>query len=101
MHTLHIEHAITDYDTWHGAFARFEGARARAGVRAHRVQQPVDDGCYVVVDLDFDTTAQAQAFLDFLRLRVWSSSDASPALAGAPSTRILTLREAGPDGAPG
>lgn len=91
MTTLHIEHPITDFDQWTTAFERFAAARAQAGVRAHRVLRPVDDPAYVLVDLDFDDTLAAEAFLDFLRTRVWSSPQASPALAGTPVTRILRL----------
>ena len=47
MATLHIEHPITDLQTWLGAFARFEDARRKAGVRAQRVCQPVDDEKYI------------------------------------------------------
>ena len=43
MATLHIEHPITDFGTWHAAFARFADARSRAGVREQRVLRPVDD----------------------------------------------------------
>jgi hypothetical protein len=43
MATLHIEHEITDLETWLGAFSRFEEARNKAGVRAQRVAQPIDD----------------------------------------------------------
>jgi hypothetical protein len=32
MATLHIEHEITDLETWLGAFGRFEEARGKAGV---------------------------------------------------------------------
>jgi hypothetical protein len=31
MPTLHIEHAISDLDTWLGAFAKFEGSRGLEG----------------------------------------------------------------------
>jgi hypothetical protein len=89
MPTLHIEHAVTDFETWSGAFVRFADARRRAGVRSHRVQQPVDDPNYVLVDLDFDTATAAEAFLEFLRTTVWATTDNSPALAGTPRTRIL------------
>lgn len=89
MVTLHIEHPITDFDTWRAAFGRFEPVRAQHGVRAVNVQQPVDDPRYVVVDLDFDTTAEAEAMLAFLRAKVWASPDSAPALVGAPQTRIL------------
>ncbi|HET9599932.1 MAG TPA: hypothetical protein VFP08_00025 [Acidimicrobiales bacterium] len=89
MATLHIEHSITDLATWLSAFDHFREARQAAGVRATRVQQPVDRSDYVVIDLDFDTSERAQAFLDFLRTTVWATSDLSPALVGAPSTTIL------------
>src|SRR5215210_647550 len=90
MATLHIEHAITDLRTWLGAFTRFEAARQKAGVRAHRVSQPVDDDKYIYVDLDFDTVEQAAAFRRFLENDVWVSRDASPGLGGAPTARVLT-----------
>ena len=87
--TLHIEHPVTDYVTWKTAFDRFADVRSRSGVEAERVQQPVDDARYVVIDLDFATTAQAAAFLQFLTTEVWASPERSPALAGAPRTAIL------------
>lgn len=90
MATLHIEHAITDLPTWLGAFNRFADARAGAGVRATRVHQPVDDDHYIYVQLDFDDSAAAEAFLGFLRTVVWASADASPGLGGAPTGRVLT-----------
>jgi hypothetical protein len=89
MPTLHIEHPITDFDTWSSAFSRFADARRRAGVRAHRVQRPIDDPKYVVIDLDFDTNEGAQAFLSFLKKDVWGNQVNSPALAGEPLTMIL------------
>jgi hypothetical protein len=58
-------------------------------VLADRVRRPVDDPRFVVIDLDFATTTEAEKFLRFLRERVWSSGENAPALAGAPQTRIL------------
>jgi hypothetical protein len=87
--TLHIEHAITDYGTWNAAFQRFAEFRQQSGVRGQRVQQPVGDPRYVVIDLDFDTLSEAEKFLGFLQANVWSSSGNAPALAGTPQTRIL------------
>lgn len=87
--TLHIEHAISDFDQWHRAFERFADRRAQAGVLGQRVQQPVDDPRYVVIDLDFDTVDGAHRFLDFLQTQVWSSHANAPALIGTPQTRIL------------
>jgi len=93
MPTLHIEHPITDFPTWKTAFDRFAPARKEAGVRRHRVQRTVDDPAYVVVDLDFDTAAEAERFLGFLQTRVWSSPDSAPALVGSPHTRIMETAE--------
>jgi len=91
VHTLHIEHAVTDFETWNTAFARFADLRRQSGVRHQRVQRPVDDPRYVVIDLDFDNAAEAAGFLGFLQASVWSSPGNSPALAGTPRTRILEL----------
>jgi hypothetical protein len=90
MATLHIEHAISDLDTWLGAFGRFAEARTNAGVKAERVHQPVDDDRYIYVELDFDETEQAEGFKNFLEARVWSNPDASPALEGTPRARVLS-----------
>ena len=91
MPTLHIEHAVVDFELWSSAFDRFAEFRAMAGVRAHRVHQPFDDPHYVVIDLDFDTVDEAEKFLTFLRGKIWASPENAPALVGTPQTRILEL----------
>ncbi|MDP3891579.1 hypothetical protein [Nocardioides sp.] len=95
--TLHIEHTITDYKTWKGAFDRFADARARGGVSAQRVRLQEDDASQVVIDLDFDSTAQARAFSTFLHEKVWGTANA-PALVGTPTTRILVDPSVSPAG---
>jgi hypothetical protein len=87
--TLHIEHAITDLKTWLSAFGAFADARRQAGVHAERIQQPIDDDNYVVLDLDFGSADQAADFLHFLENQVWAVPDNAPALAGTPRTMIL------------
>ncbi len=91
MTTLRIEHAVHDYVTWKTAFDSFAEARAKAGVRSFAIRQPVDDPKYLMLDLEFDTTVEAEAFAKFLQQHVWSSPASSPALASAPQTRILDL----------
>ena len=61
MPTLHIEHPITDFATWKAAFDRFAPAREASRVLHHRIQRPIDDPRYIVIDLDFDTDAEAKA----------------------------------------
>lgn len=89
MNILHIEHPVTDFATWRAAFDRFAPARANAGVRSARIQRPLDDERYVLVELDFDDYDSAAGFLGFLESTVWSVPANSPALAGSPRTRIL------------
>lgn len=96
MATLHIEHPITDLETWLGAFTRFGEARRTAGVRSVRVSRPVDDDTYIYVALDFDSVEEATAFKGFLESDVWSSAEASPALDGTPTARVLTEVNVGP-----
>lgn len=91
MTTLRIEHAIHDYDLWKRAFDGLADARATAGVRGFVIRRPVDDPSYLMIDLEFDDPNGAEAFATFLTQRVWSSPASSPALAGAPRTRILDL----------
>jgi hypothetical protein len=91
MATLRIEHAIHDYQTWQKAFDSFAEARTKAGVRSFAVRQPVNDPKYLMLDLEFDTAGQAEAFAELLHQRVWSSPTSSPALAGAAQTQILDL----------
>ena len=91
MPTLHIEHPVTEFSLWQSAFDRFAAYRAQAGVLSQRIEQPIHDPHYVVIDLDFDTAAEAEAFLGFLQTKVWSSSEKAPALAGIPHTKILEL----------
>jgi hypothetical protein len=71
------------------AFARFGAARPKAGVRAHRVRQPLDDDHYIHVDLDFGSIEEALAFQESLETTVWASPEASPALGRTPRTRVL------------
>jgi hypothetical protein len=87
MHTLKIEHAIRDFATWQAAFERDPIGRQRAGVRRYRVCRPADDPSYVIIDLDFDGAAQAEAFLQALQ-QVWRRPEQSPGLAreGTPAS---------------
>jgi hypothetical protein len=54
------------------------------------VFQPFDDPHYIVVNLRFETVDAASDFRKFLTEVVWASPENSPALAGAPTARVLT-----------
>jgi hypothetical protein len=91
MATLRIEHAIYDYESWQEAFDSFAEARTKAGVRSFAIRQPMDDPKYLMLDLEFATAGQAEAFATFLRERVWSSPTSSRRSLGGPD-RILDVR---------
>ncbi len=94
MDTLRVELEVRDYGLWRSAFDKDAGGRERSGVRRYRIFRPVDDDHEVMLDLDFDTAADAGAFLDILQTKVWPSSDKAPAIVGAPTTRILQVADA-------
>lgn len=89
MTSLHIEHPITDLTTWTTAFTALAEVRRQAGVRAEQVRHPVGDPKFIVLDLEFDSTDQAEAFLQFLQSQVWAVPENSPALAGTPEAKVL------------
>ena len=72
---------------------KYAEAWSDSAVQAAAVASPVDDPRYVVIDLAFRTAEEAAQFLGILRSKVWSTPANSPALAGAPITRVLTTEE--------
>ena len=92
MIILHIEHPIRDFDTWKKAFESDPAGRERSGVRRYQILRPIDDPNFVIIDLDFESTTAAEAFLAAMR-KVWQSAAAAPALAGSPQTRIVEVVE--------
>jgi hypothetical protein len=93
MYVLQIEHPVRDFSTWKGAFDRFSGKRQESGVRRHQVLRPTEDPNYVVIELEFESSREAESFVAWLRREVWSSREAAPALMGEPQTRIVETVE--------
>lgn len=60
-------------------------------MRRYRVLRQVDDPNYVTVDLEFDSTDQAEAMQDGLR-NLWRRVEAE-GLIGSPQARILEAVE--------
>ena len=91
MHTLMIEHPIGDFEIWKKAFASDPAGRKQSGVRRYRVFRPIDDPKYVMINLDFDGAAEAEAFLESMR-KVWSRVDLSPGLLRDPGAARVSPR---------
>jgi hypothetical protein len=95
MSILQIEHPVRDYDGWKRAFDSDPIGRKAGGVRRHRVSRPPDDPRYVVIDLEFDSVLEAEAFLDRLR-GLWSRV-VEEGLIGEPLARVLEVDESADD----
>ena len=88
---LQIEHPVRDFDGWKRAFDSDPVGRKVGGVRRHRISRPADDPNYVIIDLEFDSRLEAEAFLDRLR-SLWSRV-VEERLIGEPQVRVLEVAE--------
>lgn len=91
MVTLRIELQVRDYDLWRGAFERDAGGRQQSGMRRYRIFRPIDDQKCVLLDTDFDSAKEADAFLETMRRDVWPDPKKAPAKVGTPQTRIVEM----------
>ena len=90
MHILRIEHPVPDFDAWKKAFDDDPLGRKRSGVRRYRVLRAVDDPRYVLIDLEFDSLAQAESTQRALR-RLWGQVEGKVMEKG--NARIVTVAE--------
>lgn len=88
MNVLRIEHSAPDFDAWKQAFDSDPVGREQGGVRRHRILRPLDDPSYVLIDLEFDSSSDAQTFLAALR-DLWGRVD----VMRDPKARIVELVE--------
>ena len=70
MYMLRIEHPVPNYEGWKQAFDSDPVGRQKSGVRHYQILRPIDNPNYVMIDLEFDTLAQAEALLAAMRV-VW------------------------------
>ncbi len=90
MSILRIEHPVAEYQTWKEAFDSDPVGREKSGVRRYRILRPIDDPNYVMIDLEFDTPAEAEALLAAMRV-VW---DRVPGIiTSTPQARIVEAAE--------
>jgi hypothetical protein len=86
---LQIEHPVPDFDAWKEAFDSDPLGRERSGVRRYRVLRPVDDPKYIMVDLEFDSSSEAEAFRAALE-GLWRRVEV---VGESPRTRIVEAVE--------
>jgi len=90
MIVLQIEHKVQSYEGWKKAFDNDPIDRRKAGVRQHRIFRPLDDPNYVVIQLYFDTSAEAGSTLSALR-NLWPNVEGKVIF--GPQTRMFDATE--------
>jgi hypothetical protein len=88
---LRIDHRVADYDGWKQAFDSDPADRKGSGVLRYEVSRTVDDPNHVVIDLEFETVAEAEALLDSMR-EVWQVVEPAGLIEG-PQARIVEVVE--------
>ena len=71
MTILRIQHSVGNFEGWKRAFDNDPVDRKAAGVRRYHVHRSVSDPNFVMIDLEFDTAAEAESLLENLR-HLWS-----------------------------
>ncbi len=90
MIVLQIEHPVPNFAGWKQAFDSDPVGRKKMGVRRYRVLRPVDNPNFAIIELEFDTIAEAEALLDAMRV-VWGRVQGS--IINDPQARIVEVVE--------
>ncbi len=90
MYVLRIEHSVHDYAVWKQAFDSQPVDREAGGVLHHRIFRPLDDPAFVMIDLDFSTSGEAESFLTQLQ-QLWTRVVGK--LIESPKARIVEIAE--------
>jgi len=70
MPVVRIEHSVPNFDNWKQAFDRDPADRKGSGVRRYQILRLQNEPNYVMIDLEFDNTAAAEAFVQKMQ-RIW------------------------------
>ena len=91
MFVLRIEHRVPSWERWQQAFASDPAGRREGGVKRYRVLRAVDDPDLVMIDLEFASRPEAEAFLTRMRA-IWGRSEGT--VITGPSARLAEQIEA-------
>jgi len=90
MPIVRIEHSVPNFENWKRAFDSDPADRKGSGVRRYRILRSRDDANYVMIDLEFDSLGEAEAFLGTMQ-RIWGGPGKAVML--NPRARIVELVE--------
>ena len=71
MPILRIQHSVPNFQGWKRAFDSDPVDRKAAGVRRYHVHRSIADPNFVMIDLEFDSVAEAESLLEKLR-HLWA-----------------------------
>ena len=71
MPILRIQHSVPNFEGWKRAFESDPLDRKASGVRRYHVHRSVANPNFVMIDLEFDTVAEAEKLLEKLR-HLWA-----------------------------
>jgi hypothetical protein len=90
MIIVQIEHPVPNFDAWKKAFDSDPVGRERSGVRRYQVLRPIDNPNYSIVDLEFNSSSEGEAFLAAMR-EVWRRVEGT--IIESPRVRIVEVVE--------
>jgi hypothetical protein len=70
MPVVRIEHSVPSFEKWKHAFDNDPADRKGSGVRRYQVLRLQNDPNYVMIDLEFHSTSEAEAFVEKMQ-RIW------------------------------
>lgn len=91
MPIVRIEHSVPNFEKWKLAFDSDPADRKGSGVRRYQVLRLRDDPNYVLIDLEFESVREAEAFVRTME-RIWGG--AGKAVMHDPRARVADLVEA-------
>jgi hypothetical protein len=86
MPIVRIEHAVPNFEKWKQVFDSDPADRKGSGVRRYEVLRAKDDPNFVMIDLEFDSVTEAEAFLRTME-RIWGGP--GKAVMQSPRARIV------------
>jgi hypothetical protein len=90
MPVVRIEHSVPSFERWKQAFDSDPANRKGSGVRRYQILRLKDDPNYVMIDLEFDGIAEAEAFVQKMQ-KIWNGP--AKAVMQNPSARIADVVE--------
>jgi len=92
MVTLHIENTVRDYPSWKSVFDKFDRIREERNVRGYRISRRHDDPAQITIELDFDTSDEAEDFREVL-YKIWATPQSKDQLVRHTEPQVLELVE--------